>query len=165
MHPAPDLDRPNPRLIDRWRNGADRDPTLDALLDRAEQRATPAGRKILQTGRAMIRDDEIVRGSCWTYADAVYKQAGVVRKRRRRVFKSHKNGPYADPAILQPGDFLAYINHSYGDGVHSAIFVGWLDRERVEALMMSYVGSRRSVPGGYRSYLLTSVYGVVRPRN
>ena len=67
-------------------------------------------------------------------------------------------------SALQPGDFLSYINHSYRGSEHSAIFVAWLDRSRKEALMMSYVGGKRRKPGGYRSYLLSHVYMVMRPK-
>jgi hypothetical protein len=147
-----------------WRHGAPRGARLEAILDDAERRASPAGRRVLQAGRAMIDADEIVLGSCWTFADAVYSAAGFDRRGRRRVWRGRTGGPYVDADALEPGDLLAYINHSYHRGVHSAIFVAWLDRDRREALMMSYVGSRRRVPGDYRSYLLTHVYGVVRPR-
>ena len=150
-------------LVRGWRYGAVGDPRLSQVLDRAEDDADEDGRRILQTGRAMVlRDRVVIRGSCWTFADAVYKRAGF--KRRRSVFKSRKGGPYADADSLRPGDFLSYINHSWHGSVHSAIFVGWLDRDAREGLMLSYVGSRKAKPGGYRSYLLTHVYRVQRPR-
>lgn len=153
------------RLPDAWRNGADHDRTLLAILDAAEATATAEGREILRTGRAMsLEEGVIVRGSCWTYASAVYEKAGFSGKRRQRVVKNPKSGPYVNVDMFQAGDFLSYINHSYRGSEHSAIFVAWLDRARKEALMLSYVGSRRSVPGDYRAYLLSSVYMVQRPR-
>ncbi|MCO4762994.1 MAG: hypothetical protein KC502_15870 [Myxococcales bacterium] len=106
----------------------------------------------------------VIRGSCWTFVNTVYKEAGYGGRQRVRVFRSKSRGPYVDADVLQPGDFLSYINHSYNRGVHSAIFVDWLDRPRREALMLSYVGGNRSKPGGYRSYLLTHVYSVIRPK-
>ncbi len=164
---------------DAWRHGVGRDgvgrdgvgrdgveipPTVRAILDEAEAQASPEGRQVLQTGRAMVEQGQIVVGSCWTFATAVYQQAGFEGRRRQRVHRGRKSGPYVDPAEFQPGDFLSYVNHSYNGSEHSAIFVAWLDRERVEALMLSYVGSHRQVPGGYRSYLLTHVYAVMRPK-
>jgi|GEM_PF-3855903 len=152
-------------VVKDWRHGAEIGRALITILDRAEQAATPAARQVLQTGRRMVVDDgTVIRGSCWTYANAVYKHAGIGRKQRKRVYKTGRHGPYIDPDQLQPGDFLSYINFSYNRGVHSAIFVGWLDRSRTEGLMLSYVGSRRARPGDYRSYRLTHVYAVYRPR-
>ncbi len=109
---------------------------------------------------------EIIRGSCWDYADAVYTRAGYPRTTSARLtlFKGTKQrGPYADPAQIQPGDFLYYINHSYGDVEHSAIFVAWLDFEAREALMLSYGGERRKAPARYRAYDLSHVYQITRP--
>lgn len=152
-------------LVRPWRHGARHGPTLLAVLDAAEAAATPEGRRVLQTGRRMILDDAVViRGSCWTYATSVYGRAGFHRKKRTRIYRSRKRGPYTDVSGLQPGDFLSYINHSYSGSEHSAIFVAWLDRSRKEALMMSYVGGKLRRPGGYRSYLLSHVYMVMRPR-
>lgn len=147
-----------------WRNGADTSTELSAILDDAERLASPLGRKVLQTGRAMVDQGQIVVGSCWTFVTEVYTQAGFPSRQRMRVHRGKKAGPYADPDLFQPGDHLLYVNHSYNGTEHSAIFVRWLDRERVEALMLSYVGSKRQVPGGYRSYLLTHVYTVIRPK-
>ena len=149
---------------DVWRHGADTSTELSAILDDAEQLASPLGRKVLQTGRAMVDQGQVVVGSCWTFVTAVYTQAGFSARQRTRVHRGKKAGPYVDPDEFQPGDHLSYVNHSYNGSEHSAIFVRWLDRERVEALMLSYVGSNRQVPGGYRSYLLTHVYTVIRPK-
>ena len=43
-----------------------------------------------------------------------------------------KAGPYADPATFLPGDWLYYVNHSYGDIEHSGVFVDWTDYARSE---------------------------------
>ncbi len=161
---------PRPVLVDRWRTGALRKggrdlPLLAALLDEAEGRTTSSGRAVLRAGRRLVLDERrIIRGSCWTYADAVYAEAGFERRQRHKVFSSGRDGPYVDVEMLRPGDFLSYINLSYRRSVHSAIFVSWLDQERKEALMLSYVGGRRVQPGGYRSYRLSHVYRVQRPR-
>lgn len=152
-------------LVRRWRNGAKDDPRLQPVLDAAEQTATAEGRHVLQTGRRMaLQDRTVFRGSCWSFATGVYGEAGFARKKRSRPFKSKSKGPYVDIDRIRAGDFLSYINYSYNRGVHSAIFVAWLDKDRAEALMLSYVGGRRARPGGYRSYRLTDVYSIIRPR-
>lgn len=163
--PVAPADVPAQERPEAWRNGAAATPALAGLLDAAEQEASPLGRQVLQTGRAMVEQGQVVVGSCWTFATAVYAQAGFAGRQRDRVHKGKLAGPYADPELFRPGDFLSYVNHSYNGVEHSAIFVRWLDRERVEALMLSYVGSNRRVPGSYRSYLLTHVYSVMRPKN
>ena len=153
----------NPDLIKAWRNGATGDRRLPAILTAAEAHADPAGRHVLRTGRGMVQTKEVVRGSCWTYASAVYKHAGFVGRGRSRPYKTKRSGPYADADELQAGDFLSYVNLQYKRGLHSAIFVAWLDRGAKEALMLSYVGSRRAKPGDYRSYTLSHVYMIQRP--
>ena len=97
---------------------------LEQQLDEAEQKATPQGRQVLQTGRQMaLINGEIIRGGCWDYANTIYNRAGY-KKHRQTVFKGDKEyGPYADTSQIQHGDFLYYVNHSYHDVEHSAIFV------------------------------------------
>lgn len=140
---------------------------LNELLLEAEDRAAPSGRKVLETGRVMtLINQEIVRGSCWDYANEVFNRAGFPNRSgaRQTVFKGSKSkGPYAAADAISPGDFLYYINHSYNDVEHSAIFVGWIDRQRREALMLSYGGERRKAPARYRSYDLSHVYRIIRP--
>ncbi len=141
----------------------------DDIILAAEGKAiTPQGRKILFMGRKMtLIDKEIIPGGCWDYANEVYNRAGYPNKAKKRqtIFKSAKKGPYADISIIQPGDFLYYINHSYGDIEHSAIFVDWVDYNNKEALMLSYGGENRQEPARYRSYDLSSVYRVIRATN
>ena len=120
---------------------------------------------MLQAGRRLVvAERRTFRGSCWTFADGVYAEAGVLRRDRRRVYSAKSSGPYADPSLIEAGDFLSFINLSYRANPHSAIFVMWLDRAAREALMLSYVGGRRVRPGGYRSYNLSRVYRVQRGR-
>lgn len=139
---------------------------LDNLLA-AEEQATDTGRSILATGREMtLVRQEIVRGSCWDYSNAVYDRAGYPNDRTNRdtVFKgTKKKGPYADAELIQPGDWLFYINHSYNDIEHSAIFVKWLDFDQRTALMLSYGGEKRNAPARYLPYDLSHVYRIIRP--
>ena len=135
----------------------------------AENKASKQGRKVLETGRKMaLIDGEIIAGGCWDYANEVYNRAGFQTrpKKRQTVFKgTQKKGPYADVSLIKPGDFLYHINHSYGDIVHSAIFIDWLDYQKKIALMLSYAGERRQVPARYIPYDLSNVYRIVRAIN
>jgi hypothetical protein len=107
---------------------------------------------------------EIIQGSCWDYANAVYNRAGYPNRNGQRItiFKGKKSGPYAAIALIEPGDFLYYINHSYYDVEHSAIFIEWIDIQRSTALMLSYGGEHRKAPARYRPYDLSSVYRIIR---
>ena len=112
-------------------------------------------------------DKVIIPGGCWDYANEVYNRAGYPNQPRKRqtIFKSSKSGPYANISLIQPGDFLYYINHSYGDIEHSAIFVDWVDYNNKQALMLSYGGENRYEPARYLPYDLSSVYRIIRAIN
>ena len=134
-------------------------------LDSAEAQAEDKGREVLVTGRRMVFDeDATIVGSCWDYINEVYNRSGYPSKKRTRIFKGGKKGPYADISLIQPGDWLYYINHSNGDCTHSGIFIGWENYDEKQALILSYPGGRRDAPGRYRTYDLSSVYRVKRPK-
>ena len=137
------------------------------LLHQGERQASPAGRKVLETGRRMTLNQKvIIPGGCWGYANAVYNKAGYPTHKRMRVFSGRKGrGPYANPNLIRPGDWLYYINHSYNNIEHSAIFVGWIDKRRKIGLMLTYGGEGRREPARYRAYDLRSVYRVERPKS
>lgn len=134
------------------------------IISAAERKATPQGREVLATGRRMtLIEKQILPGSCWDYIDAVYDRAGYSPSKRKVVFKGTKHrGPYAKLGLVQPGDWLYYVNHQYGGIEHSAIFVDWEDRDRNKALMLSYGGEGRRQPARYRHYDLSNVYRIVR---
>ncbi len=142
--------------------------SLAKRLLKAESRAGESGKKVLTVGRNMtLVNKEIVRGSCWDYADTVYQRAGFSRQSQQRqiVFKgSKRKGPYADIRQIKPGDFLYYINHSYGGVEHSAIFIDWEDKNKNMALMLSYGGENRKSPARYKVYDLSHVYHITRPK-
>lgn len=143
-----------------------RDKEIPAALLKAEKKADPRALKVLRVGRKMTLDDkEIVQGGCWNYADAVYARAGYPTGKRKAVFKGGKDkGPYADAALIQPGDWLYYINHSYRGIEHSAIFIAWTDYDKQQGLMLSYGGESRQEPARYSVYDLTNVYNITRPK-
>ncbi len=160
-----DVMRPNP-------NQSQRIPTRNVnqqnIILAAERKATRNGNKILYTGRRMTQiQKSIIPGSCWDYANEVYNRAGYSNRpsKRQTIFKAGKSGPYVSRNKIQPGDFLYYINHSYGNIEHSAIFVDWLDYRKKTALMLSYGGESRQEPARYRPYDLSSVYRVIRAKN
>lgn len=140
----------------------------DIILAAERKAITPQGRNTLIMGRKMtLINKEIIPGGCWDYANEVYNRAGYPNQARKRktIFKSAKKGPYADISLIQAGDFLYYINHSYGDIEHSAIFIDWVDYNNKQALMLSYAGENRREPARYRSYDLSSVYRIIRATN
>lgn len=141
---------PPPRLTER-----------DVLVQ-AEQQAPAGARRVLSTARTLIDDEVVIRGTCYTWLSAVYRQAGG---RFGTAFSGDRRGRYATPDQLQPGDWIHFINHSYGNVTHSAIFIAWTDRDARTALTVSYPGERREVPGRYREYELTSVYRIDRMRD
>ncbi|MDO4642498.1 MAG: hypothetical protein Q4A74_01505 [Cardiobacteriaceae bacterium] len=129
----------------------------------AETQATPAARQVLVTLRQMVQSGEIVRGGCWDYLQAGFTRAGFPETRRQQVFKGDlKQGPYADPTMIMPGDWLYYVNHSYNDIEHSGVFVAWTDFYHRQALVLSYAGEQRGEPGRYKVYDLSHVYQIIR---
>jgi uncharacterized protein YkwD len=137
-----------------------------APISDAKNKATPHGLNILKTGRQMtLIDKEILPGGGWDYANEVYYRAGYPTDQRDIIFKSNKKGPYADISLIQPGDWLYYINHWHGEIEHSAIFINWIDYDNKEGLMLSYGGENRQEPARYMSYDLTNTYYIVRPKS
>ncbi|WP_069470894.1 hypothetical protein [Candidatus Marithrix sp. Canyon 246] len=161
-----DFMRPNPKQCPKKQAGSS--VNQQNIILAAERKATRNGNKILYTGRRMtLIQKSIIPGSCWDYANEVYNRAGYSNRpsKRQTIFKGGKTGPYVSRNQIQPGDFLYYLNHSYGNIEHSAIFVDWLDYRNKTALMLSYGGESRQEPARYRPYDLSSVYRVIRAKN
>jgi hypothetical protein len=132
-----------------------------SALQRAETTATPGGRRVLETVRTMLDDYTVVRGSCFDWVDAVYHHAGG---HWHDAFHGHgpRRGPYADASQLQPGDWVFFVNHEFGDDTHSAVFVSWADPSARRAIVASYAGGHRDEAGRFGEYTLTSVFRIVR---
>ncbi len=128
----------------------------------AEQQSSGGARRVLTTARTLIDDEVVIRGSCYTWLSATYRRAGG---QFSTVFSGDRRGRYASAEQLRPGDWIHFINHSYGNVTHSAIFIGWTDRASSTALTASYPGQNREAPGRYRDYELTSVYRIDRMRD
>ena len=126
--------------------------------------ADDRGRHILSRTDEMIDQGVIIQGDCWDYINTVYNRAGYPEARRYKVFAGGKKGPYVSTSIIRPGDWLYFINHSYNNIEHSAIFVEWVNKGAKQARMVSYAGEKRREPARYMNYDLSSVYMVIRAR-
>jgi len=134
---------------------------LDTIIGVGNISHSP-GKIILATGRKMALDDKsIIIGSCWNWVNAVFNRSGFGTS-KQIVYKSRLNGPYADLSLIKPGDWLYYINYSYRAVQHSGIFVYWKDFEKKQAVVLSYSGRNRKVPGRYATYDLKHVYYITR---
>ena len=122
------------------------------------------GALVLATAEQMLQKGVVVVGSCWDYLNAVYLRVGFTDARLVRIFSKPFEGPFADIALIQKGDWIMYQNLSFGGIDHSAIFVAWVDFDRSRALTISYVGQNRNVPGRLFEYDLSRTYRVLRPR-
>lgn len=132
------------------------------LMERAIDEASPSGKKVLETSREMIGKKDVVIGGCWDYINAVYKRAGISEKEREIIFKGKFKGPYVDPSLIEAGDWLYFVNHTYSDIEHSAIFIAWTNVDKKEALMVNYVGGNQKKPGTYKRFVLDQVYNIFR---
>jgi hypothetical protein len=122
----------------------------------------PSAMSVLCTGEKMIKNGVLVKGSCWDYIDEIYRRAGASRRNRLTVFKSRKHGPYAKTSMIKPADWLYFINGSYHNSEHSAIFINWIDRKKKIARMLSYQGEGKRKPARYKNYYLGRVYNIMR---
>ena len=137
-------------------------PDYSPIIRRSEAQASLPARTVLQAAHHMVQRGDIIRGSCWDYLDAAFTRAGYPHSKRQIVYHKPKAGPYVNIRHIQPGDWLCFVNHSYGNVEHSGLFVGWIDRRRKQGLILSYPGERRNKPGRYRPYDLSSVYHIMR---
>lgn len=138
---------------------------IEDILSYAEDHSTEHGKRILLTSRDMISNQEVFVGGCWDYINEVYNRAGYPSKRRETAYKSKYKGPYVKSDNIQTGDWLYFVNHSYRDIEHSAIFVAWIDRDTKEALMVNYVGGNKKQPATYKRFILDKVYNIFRARD
>jgi hypothetical protein len=122
-----------------------------------------ASKRVLDIGMNMaLISKSIIIGSCWDFVNEVYKRAGV-SSIKKTIFTSKQKGPYANPTLVRPGDWIYHINKSYNNIEHSAIFVCWKDFEKKLAITLSYAGMKRSVPASYGIYDLNNIFAIFRP--
>ncbi len=129
------------------------------MLRASIPRASPGAQRVLEVMRTMLDEGVVVRGSCNRWVEEIFRRAGG---RSRTVYSAGRRAPFTDTALLRPGDWVQFINHSYGGVTHSAVFVGWTDASARIAMTASHPGQDRAVPGRFRDYDLSNVYRVVR---
>lgn len=147
------------------RNNLNKTENVQDILDLAESNASVEGRRVLEVSRTKIANQDIFIGGCWDFINAVYLEAGYSAKLRETIYKSKFKGPYVNSDIIEAGDWLYFVNHSFRDSEHSAIFVAWIDQTKKEALMVNYVGGKKKKPGTYKRFILDKVYNIFRASN
>lgn len=131
-------------------------------LARAVSKGKGAGDLVIKAAMARVEKGTAFKGSCFDFASAVYADAGFPANTLKKVFSGKEKGPFADPALIQAGDWL-YFTHMYSGTLgHSAIFIAWLDFDNRTALTVDYPGNDRLEPGRYRVADLYKVWGINR---
>jgi hypothetical protein len=139
------------------------DQGMECLAGKAVAKGGP-GALVIKTAMARISGKNAYVGSCYSFAESVYVEAGFPAGMRAAAFSSKESGPYADPAAIRPGDWVSFT-HVYSATVgHSAIFVSWLDFDLRSALTIDYPGNGRNEPARFRVADLYKVWGITRPR-
>ena len=133
-----------------------------SVIARKHATSDTAGGRVLKAAVEMVDQEVVVLGSCFGYINQVYEKAQFPAENRLQVYMAPETGPYVDPALIKPGDWIMYRNLPYGEIGHSAIFVEWIDFNRRSALTIEYVGTNRNIPGRFREADITKTFGVVR---
>lgn len=128
-------------------------------------RGSTPGAKVLGNALKKILDKTIIKGSCYDWINLVYTELGYTGTKRQTVWSGKETGPFADPLLLQPGDWIMFKNQTYGDIGHSGIFLGWLDFETRSAIVIGYAGQSRTMPGRFREYDISRLFGIVRGKD
>ena len=113
----------------------------------------------------MVASQEVLIGGCWDYINEVYNRSGIREKERVTFYKSKKEGPYTSIDQIKAGDWLYFVNHSYKENEHSALFVAWADLTKKMAITVSYQGEKKKVPATYKQFVIDKVYNIVRAKN
>lgn len=126
-----------------------------------------AGMHTILTARRMISNGEQLTGSCYNYIATVFQRAGHNHwSRRQVVYRGDKDDrTFADLNTIRPGDWLYIVRHPDRRpvGTHSVLFVGWEDRARGRARVLSHPGSGRTHTGAERTYDISRTYRITRP--
>jgi hypothetical protein len=133
-----------------------------AIVALRNARGTSAGARVLTVALRMMAGGTIVVGGCWDYVNRAFNDAGFPAQKRLTVFTGPEAGPYAEPSLIKPGDWLYFENLTFGGIGHSALFVDWIDFDTRTALTIEYVGQNKVIPGRYREYDVTKCFGIYR---
>jgi hypothetical protein len=139
-------------------------PEREAFLEIARRYSRLPGPSGAAVSAALERMEAgtVLKGSCWDFCNAVYVSAGFQGKGIQEAYSSAESGPYADPSILLPGDWISSRNIYSATVNHASIFIEWLDMEARTALVIDYPGNSRAEPGRFRVSDLTKTYKVMR---
>jgi len=121
-------------------------------------------KNILKTALKFVKSGKIIKGSCWDYINAIYNENNITKNNRVVIFKGVKSSKYANKELIQSGDWLYHINHSYHNIEHSGLFITWIDKNATKALMLSYAGENKKVPARFRIYNIDKVYNITRAK-
>lgn len=131
------------------------------MTGREAKKNTPGGH-VLAKALKKIKAKTIIKGSCYDWINMIYKEAGYKGKKRQRIFRGKQTGPYANALLLLPGDWIMFKNLTYGEIEHSGIFLGWIDYKKRSAIVIGYVGQKRTMPGRFREYDITRLFCIIR---
>lgn len=120
---------------------------------------------IIETARVMIQDTkQIFTSHCWDFVNEVYNKAGFPNKLRKNVYMAKKEGPYADPELVIPGDWL-YITHPNTLNDHSVLFISWVDSNKKDwANVADYIGGKRPDTGRFHKKDCSQIWGIIRAK-
>ncbi len=142
-----------------------KDPTglsrYKKIVEHSIEKSSGTQKKILQNALKMVESRVIIRGSCWDYIDRVYRESNASKV---DIFSSKKSELYADIDKIKPADWLYHINYSYKNIEHSGLFIDWVDKNKTEAVMLSYAGEKKLLPARFRVYNIKSTYNIVRAK-
>jgi hypothetical protein len=140
--------------------------SVESLSVAAERRSEggSTGAAVLRTALRMVEEKTIVKGGCWDWVNRAFDDAGFPSAKRTTVFKGTEKGPYADPTLIMPGDWLYIVNFTFGNIGHSTLFIDWMDFEKRSAMTLEYIGQNREMPGRFREYDITKCYMIFRGR-
>ena len=142
------------------------DLSVDSVAAVARRRAIgdSPGAKVLRTALDMAEKKVIVKGACWDWVNKAFNDAGFPAAKRQTIFSGKEKGPYADPTMIKPGDWLYIVNFTFGNIGHSALFIDWIDFDKRSAITLEYVGQNKEMPGRFREYDITKTYMITRGR-
>ena len=130
-------------------------------LNRTIASTTGVQKRILINVYNFLQKKRVVKGSCWDYINALYRESNVSHS---TIFNSKKSGPYVSLDNIRPGDWLHHINISYHNIEHSGLFIKWIDKNNSKALMLSYAGEGKNNPARLREYNISKTYQIIRAK-
>lgn len=126
---------------------------------------SPLGLKVVKTGISLVADEKLlVRGSCWKFINTVYNKAGITSDLRETIYSAKKGSRIKNLELVQPGDWIYHVNHSFHNVEHSAIFICWKDFDKKIGITLSHVGQNKLRTGQFGTYDLKSIYNIIRPK-